>query len=118
MAEAFKKNKIWGCMSTVDNINRLRTYPFFFANSNHCLVITDDQPEGTVEMTEEFQERFKADDWLWIYSVLGRVQKAQEEKYPEAAKELEIENQAFIKRFRDNLEAWREKNGTAEGQQR
>lgn len=118
MAEEFKKNKIWGCLSTVDNINRLRTYPFFYANSDHCLVIADEQPAGTVEMTQEFMERFKADDWLWISRVIGRVQKEQEEKYPEAAEELEKENQEFLEKFRSNLEAWRSKNGTAAGQQK
>lgn len=106
----FKKNKIWGAQTTAENIERLKDYPFFFANSNHCLVISDEQPIGTVEMTEEFQERFKKDDWAWISSVVGMVQQAQLEQYPEAAQELIQEQNEFLKRFREELNAWRTRN--------
>lgn len=112
-----KKNKIWGTISTVDNIDRLRDYPFFFANSNHCLVISDVQPEGTIEMTEEFMQRFKEDDWAWIQSVISNVQQAQMKQYPEAAEELEKANEKFLKRFREELEAWRVRNGSGNEEQ-
>lgn len=112
-----KKNKIWGAHSTVDNIERLREYPFFFANSNHCLVISDTQPEGTVEMTEEFLQRFKADDWAWIQSVMSRVQQSQFEQYPEASEELINKTQLFMKKFRDELEAWRTRNESGDKKQ-
>ena len=83
----FKKNKIWGALTTAENIERYKNYPFFFANSNHCLIISDEQPKGTVEMTEEFIERFRQDDWAWLNSVIGKVQQAQLKQYPEEAKE-------------------------------
>ena len=113
----FKMNRIWGAATTAENIERLRQYPFFFANSNHCLVIADEQPEGTVEMTEEFQKRFKKDDWAWIQSVIGQVQQAQMEKYPEEAKLLEEENEKFLTRFREELKAWRQRNESGDSEQ-
>lgn len=103
-----KENKIWGCITSSESIKRLSSYaPFFFANSNHILVIADEQPEGTVEMTDEFMKLFKADDWMFIDAVIGEVQKAQLEKYPEEAEKLQKEGLEFIARFRQELEGMR-----------
>lgn len=113
----FKKNKIWGALTTAENIERYKNYPFFFANSNHCLIISDEQPKGTVEMTEEFIERFRQDDWAWLNSVIGKVQQAQLKQYPEEAKELEKKNEEFLKRFRVELEAWRKRNESGDEEQ-
>lgn len=112
-----KKNKIWGAVSSAENIEKLRGYPFFYANSNHCLVIADEQPDGTVEMTDEFLQRFKEDDWSWIQSVISKVRQAQIKQYPEAAEELEKANKQFLKRFREELEAWRVDNGSGNEEQ-
>ena len=112
-----KKNKIWGALSTVDNIERYREYPFFFANSDHCLVISDTQPIGMIEMTEEFLLRFKSDDWAWIQSVISRVQQAQIEQYPDEAEALIESTQDFIQKFRDELESWRTKNASGDKKQ-
>ena len=110
MAE-LKKNKIWGCITTSEAIERLCNFKFFFANANHCLVIADEQPEGTVEMTSEFIERFKADDWQWLESVIDEVRQEQIEKHPELAKEKDKSDEEFLKRFRQGLIEWREANG-------
>lgn len=113
-----KKNRIWGAVTSAENIERLKDYPFFFANSNHCLVISDTQPAGTIEMTEEFMQRFRADDWTWIQSVLGQVQQAQIEEYPEASEALIQTTESFLKRFQDELEAWRtRRNGSGDKEQ-
>lgn len=102
-----KLNKIWGCITTSEAIEELHNYPFFFANQNHILVISDEQPKGTVEMTEEFIKRFKADDWQFINSVVNEVRKAQLEEYPEEAQLLADYNEEFLNRFQKELEAVR-----------
>lgn len=103
-----KQNKIWGCITSSESIRRLSSYaPFFFANSNHILVIADEKPEGTVEMTEEFIKRFKADDWMFINSVIGDIRKKQIEEYPDEAEALQREGSEFLKRFRQELEGMR-----------
>lgn len=107
----FKKNKIWGCITTNEAIERLSEYKFFFANANHCLVISDEQPEGTVEMTDEFIKRFKEDDWMWITSIIDLVRKEQIDNNPNLAKEMEKQNEEFLARFRKGLVEWRETNG-------
>lgn len=106
-----RKNKIWGCITTSEAINCLSSYKYFFANANHCLVISDEQPEGTVLMTDEFIKRFKADDWLWIDSVIDDVRREQLEKNPELAEKKKEEEEDFLKRFRQGLIEWREANG-------
>lgn len=106
-----KLNKIWGCITTSEAIERLCGYRFFFANSNHCLVISDEQPEGTVLMTEEFMERFKADDWRWIDSVIDDVRKEQLEKHKELADKKEKQDEEFLERFRKSLIDWRAEHG-------
>lgn len=106
-----RKNKIWGCITTSEAINRLSSYKYFFANANHCLVISDEQPEGTVLMTDEFIKRFKADDWLWIDSVIDEVRREQLEKNPELAEKKKEEEKDFLNRFRQGLIEWREANG-------
>ena len=103
----YKPNKIWGCITTSEAIEELHKYPFFFANKDHILVISNEQPKGTVEMTEEFIKRFKADDWQFINSVVIEVRKAQMEEYPDEAKLMEEYNEEFLKRFRQELEAVR-----------
>lgn len=112
----FKKNKIWGCITTTEAIERLCEYKYFFANANHCLVISDEQPEGTVEMTEEFIERFKEDDWLWLTSVIDMVRKDQIDNYPELAEEQEKINEEFLKNFRKGLTEWRAEHGRGTGE--
>ena len=107
----FKKNKIWGCITTSEAIDRLCGYKYFFANANHCLVISDEQPEGTVEMTDEFMKRFQMDDWAWIFSVVDFVRKEQLDKNPELAEEMEKKNEEFLDRFHKGLIEWREANG-------
>ena len=106
-----RKNKIWGCITTSDAVERLSKYKYFFANANHCLVISDEQPDGTVQMTDEFIERFKADDWQWIDSVIDEVRREQIEKNPKLAEKVEKDNEEFLKRFRQGLIDWREANG-------
>lgn len=103
-----KKNKIWGCITTCEAVERLSKYKFFFANANHCLVIASEQPEGTVLMTDEFIRRFQTDDWQWINSVIGEVRKDQIENNPELAKK---QNEEFLERFRKGLLEWRAENG-------
>lgn len=110
----YKPNKIWGCITTSEAIERLHKHPFFFANQNHILVISDEQPEGTVEMTEEFIKRFKADDWQFINSVVDEIRRAQMEAYPEEAQKMTEYNEEFLKRFREELEAVRVGTGKAE----
>ena len=106
-----RENKIWGCITTNEAVERLSNYKYFFANQNHCLVISDEQPEGTVQMTEEFIERFKADDWQWLDSVIDDVRREQIEKNPKLAEKMEKNNEEFLKRFRQGLIDWREANG-------
>lgn len=98
-----KRNKIWGCITTAEAVERLSKNRFFFANSNHILVISDERPEGTVEMTEEYLKCFKTDDWMFINSVLNDVRKDQLERYPEEAEKLAEEETAFLERFRQEL---------------
>lgn len=102
-----KLNKVWGCITTAKAIEKYRSYKFFFANANHILVISDEQPEGMVEMTEEYIKLFKGDDWLFINSVAEQVQREQMEKYPEEAEQLEREGMEFLQKFRQELEAVR-----------
>jgi hypothetical protein len=106
-----RKNRIWGCITTSEAIERLSSYEYFFANANHCLVISDEQPKGTVLMTEEFIERFKTDDWMWIDSIIDSIRREQLEKYPELAEEKNKSDEEFLKRFRQGLLEWREANG-------
>ena len=108
---AFNKNKLWGCITSSETVERLSHYPHFFANEDHCLVIADEQPAGTVEMTEEFLHLFVEDDWGWINSVLTKVRKEQLEKYPEEAELLEKQDQEFLERFKAELTKWRNENG-------
>lgn len=103
----YKPNKIWGCVTTSEAIERLQYNPFFFANQDHILVISDEQPQGTIEMTEEFIKRFKADDWQFLNSVVNDVRKEQLEKYPEEAEQVEQYNEEFLERFKKELEAVR-----------
>ena len=106
-----KLNKVWGCITTSSAIERLSKYPFFFANADHCLVISDEQPDGTVEMTGEYLERFGEDDWQWINTVIDDVRKEQLESYPDLAEEKEKAEEEFAERFRQSLIEWRETNG-------
>lgn len=113
-----KKKKIWGCITTSEAIDRLSKYKYFFANSDHCLVISDEQPEDTVEMTGEYIRLFKSDDWMWLFGVLDDVRKEQIENNADAAAEKRKSEEEFLKRFRKLLEEWREQNagGTTENE--
>lgn len=113
-----RKNRIWGCITTSEAIERLSSYKYFFANANHCLVVSDEQPEGTVLMTEEFIERFKEDDWLWIDTIIDGIRREQLDKYPEIAEEKNKSDEEFLKRFRQGLIDWRAENdrGTSENE--
>lgn len=113
----FKKNKIWGCITTSENVERLSQYPFFFANDDHCLVVSDVQPTETVEMTEEYFSLFKEDDWNWIYSIIPMVEEEQKRKYPEETAILEKREKDFLKRFKEELSKWRDENGGKAEQQ-
>ena len=106
-----KKNKIWGCITTSEAVECLRNYKYFFANADHCLVISTEQPKGTVLMTDEFIKRFKADDWQWLESVLDEVRQEQIDNNPELAEKKEKENESFLNKFRQGLIDWREANG-------
>jgi len=112
----YKPNKIWGCVTTSKAIDALSSFPFFFANSDHILVISDEQPDGMVEMTEEYQKRFKDDDWMFVDSVLDKVRKEQIEKYHEEAEKLEQEHNEFLIRFRNELEAIRVGTGDSKNE--
>lgn len=105
------KNRIWGCATSSRAVERLSGYPYFFANSDHCLVVASEQPQGTVEMTEEYIERFGEDDWQWLEAVIADIWKKQEEEHSDLAVKKEKAEEAFLKRFRESLLEWRETNG-------
>lgn len=104
-------NKLWGCVTTSKSVERLMHYPFFFANNDHCLVIAEEQPKGTVEMTDEFIHLFKEDDWSWLNRVIPEVQLKQMEEHPEEAKKREQQDKEFLERFRTELMKRRGENG-------
>lgn len=108
---AFKENKIWGCVTTSEAVEKLSDYPHFFANSDHCLVISDTKPLDMVEMTDEYIALFQEDDWNWINSIIPEIQEEQKEKYPEEAAKLEKEEKEFLERFKKELAKWRDENG-------
>ena len=102
-----RKNKLWGCITTSEAIEKLKEYQYFFANADHILVISDEQPDGMVEMTDEYIKLFKSDDWMFLNAVVDTVRREQLEKYPEEAEKLLQEQNEFIMRFRHELEEMR-----------
>ena len=70
-----EKNKLWGCLTSKKNLAIVRKYKHFKATGSYCLVISPEQPDCCVEMTEEFireltpQERHLWYDFLQHYPV-------------------------------------------------
>lgn len=94
--------KLWGLLPTAENLKELRKQKYFYANSDHCLVVAEEAPAGAVEMTEEYIRLFRADDWAWIYAVGEQIRREQEEKYHE---EILMRQKEFLALFEAELEA-------------
>lgn len=100
MTEGIEKNKLWGCLPTKKNLATVRKYRHFKATNEYCLVISPDQPEGAVEMTDEFIKALTPQDWAWIETESAAIRSEYEEKFHD---ELMQKQKEFIERFRSEL---------------
>lgn len=105
-----EKNKLWGCLPTKKNLATIRKYKHFKATNDYCLVISPEQPDGTVEMTDEFIKALTAQDWAWIESESAAIRSEYEKIYHS---ELMRQQEAFLKRFAEELEKRKEGNENA-----
>lgn len=95
-----EKNKLWGCLPTKKNLAVVRKYRHFKATREYCLIISPDQPEGAVEMTDEFIKALTPQDWTWIETESEAIRTEQEEKYHD---ELMRKQAEFLERFKAEL---------------
>lgn len=88
--------KLYGLLPTKANMETISKCRFSYANSDHCLVVSEVAPEGAVELGEEDYKLLRNDDWAWLYSVSETIRAEREEKY---ADEIKRSIDAFMARF-------------------
>lgn len=111
---SYKKNKLWGCLTTPERVERLaRRYPHFYANPRYCLVISKSRPRDMVEMTEEFIAVLTERDWKWISEEAEIIRAEEETEYYD---DFQVFQNDFIERFEKELRIKREEmsNGDEE----
>ena len=100
-------NRLWVCRSTAENIARAEKYEYFKANSQYCLVITDETPEKMAEVDGDAAKSLTVQDWTWINSVSAKIKADQEYKA------FQEEQNTFLKRF--EAELIKQKEGLTHG---
>ena len=88
--------KLYGLLPTKANMEIISKCRFAYANSDHCLVVAENAPEGAVELDEADYRLLGNDDWAWLYAVSGEIRAEREEKY---ADDLRRSIDAFMARF-------------------
>ena len=100
-----EKNKLWGCLPTKKNLAEVRKYKHFKATSDYCLIISPEQPNGAVEMTEEFLKALTPADWQWITAESDVIRAEEEVAYHD---ELIQKQKEFLTRFEAELKKVKE----------
>lgn len=95
-----EKNKLWGCLPTKKNLAEIRKYRHFKATSEYCLIISPEQPECAVEMTDEFLKALTPADWQWIAAESDAIRSEEEAVYHD---ELMRKQNEFLERFKAEL---------------
>lgn len=100
-----EKNKLWGCLPTKKNLAIVRKYRHFKATGDYCLIISPDQPECAVEMTDEYIKALTPQDWAWIEAESAAIRVEEEALYHEELMQKQAE---FLERFKEELKKMKE----------
>ncbi len=90
------KNRLWALLPTNENLTNIVSFPYRFANSDHCLVISPDAPKDAIELDEADYKLLGTDDMAWIIETSEQI-KADQIAALERQRDAELE--AFLKRF-------------------
>jgi len=100
-----RENRLWGGLLTEENLSLADDYPWFYANTDHVLVVSPEKPRGLVEMDEAFLPLLQTDDWEWLFSIQNELLREQEKQYRE---EFAAWQEGFLQRFEKELKARKE----------
>ncbi len=90
------RNRLWALLPTNENLANIVSFPYRFANSDHCLVISPDAPKGAVELKETDYKFLGADDMAWIIETSEQIKADQ---MAELERQRDEELETFLKRF-------------------
>lgn len=108
----YPTNRLWGGLPTEKNLALADRYPHFYANSDHILVISEERPDGLVEMNGKFEDALDAQDWRWILEQREALLREQEAKTGTTFEEV---GNDFLNRFEAELKARREEIANGRG---
>lgn len=91
-----KKQKLWALPLNEKTMKHAQAHEFFYAARGHCLIIASEQPEHSMEASEEIIKLLSLEEWQWIYASGQEIARRQ-------AEENAVDIEALAKKVAENF---------------